>query len=198
MHIVPLQDSLHFQVWLQSTVALWRRAPHAPILYLGNFFPRFSSFFTICFFLILYISFSSCYAQAAGSKLLAQLPFVGLVGWWLFFLGRWGGGVFYLLWEIVSTTISLLSILTFLPNTHFQSSRGFHKIQASSILKVRGQKTSEQKEEISHIKESIRIFKSLNNYPESFLDNLFDVWLNDSMQSYCWSATIINQTDTTT
>lgn len=45
---------------------------------------------------------------------------------------------------------------------------------------------------------SIRSFKSLNNYPESFLDNLFDVWLNDSMQSYCWSATIINQTDTTT
>lgn len=45
---------------------------------------------------------------------------------------------------------------------------------------------------------SIRSFKSLNNYPESFLDNLFNVWLNDSMQSYCWSATIINQTDTTT
>lgn len=66
----------HFQVWLQSTATLWRGAPYAPILYLDNFLPRFSSFLTICFFLILYISFSSCPAQAAGSKLLAQLPFV--------------------------------------------------------------------------------------------------------------------------
>lgn len=112
----------HFQVWLQSTATLWRGAPYAPILYLENFLPRFSSFLTICFFLILYISFSSCPAQAAGSKLLAQLPFVVFFFVW-FFVGF--VLFFYLLWQVVFTTISLLSILSFLPNTHFQSSRGF-------------------------------------------------------------------------
>lgn len=48
-------------------------------------------------------------------------------------------------------------------------------IQAPPLLEGTGQESREQLKEVSHIKESIRSFKSLNNYPESFLDNLFDV-----------------------
>lgn len=98
---------------------------------------------------------------------------------------------FYLLWQAVSIPFLLLTNYTFPVFQRISRDTPPHP------LKGIGQETQEQIQENTH-QWSIRSFKSLNNYPESFLDNLFDVWLNDSMQSYCWSATIINQTDTTT
>lgn len=45
--LCPCKMGLCSQVWLQSTVSLWHRAPCAFILHLGNFFPRFSFFLTV-------------------------------------------------------------------------------------------------------------------------------------------------------
>lgn len=179
--LCPCKMGSGFQVWLQSPVALWRRALYAPILYLGIIFSRFGSSSVICLLLMLQISFSSCSAQATGSKILAQLPSV------LIFCQ----GFFYLLWQAVSTPFLFLTSYTL---------SVFLRIPCDTHPPFKGNRTGNPRrntKENTH-QWSIRSFKSLNNYPESFLDNLFDVWLNDSMQSYCWSATIINQTDTTT
>lgn len=41
--LCPCKLGSGFQAWLQPTVALWRRVLYAPVLYLGNIFPRFGS-----------------------------------------------------------------------------------------------------------------------------------------------------------
>lgn len=101
------------------------------------------------------------------------------------------GFFFYLLWQAVSTPFLFLTNYTVpaFPRIPCDTHPPFKGNRARNPRRNTREKTHQW---------SIRSFKSLNNYPESFPDNLFDVWLNDSMQSYCWSATIINQTDMTT
>lgn len=109
--LCPCKMGLYSQVWRQSTVSLWHRAPCAPVLYLGNFFPRFSLFLTVS-------SWSNISAFLHALHKLQAPSFLPNSHLWGFLFACWYFvclfvlEVFYLLKQAVSTTTSLLSFLT--------------------------------------------------------------------------------------